>query len=67
MAKIYLASLGECEILDDLDFMTDAREVRFSLEGIHYQVDLSEANLKKLRDFLQPFIAVGHVIRRDIP
>ena len=65
MARIYIPSDGEMEFLDDLDFMTEARAVRFSLEGIHYEVDLSEANLQKLRDSLQPFIKVGHVVRRD--
>jgi hypothetical protein len=65
MAKIYIAALGDCEILDDIDFMAEAREVYFSLEGIHYEVDLSEANLQKLRDCLRPFINVGHAIRRD--
>ena len=65
MAKIYIPVAGECEILDDIDFMAEARAVRFSLEGIHYEVDLSEANVQKLRDCLRPFIKVSHVIRRD--
>jgi hypothetical protein len=65
MAKIYIPSGGECEILDDIDFMTPARTIRFSLEGIHYEVDLSASNLQKLRDCLQTFINVSHVIRRD--
>ena len=65
MTKIYIPSAGECEMLDDIDFMTEARAIPFSLEGIHYEVDLSEANLRKLRDSLQPFINVSHVIRRD--
>jgi hypothetical protein len=65
MAKIYLPSAGECEILDDLNFMAEARTIRFSLEGIHYEVDLSDANLQKLRDSLRPFINVSHVVRRD--
>ena len=65
MARIYIPSAGECEILDDIDFMAEARTVGFSLDGIHYEVDLSEANLQKLRDSLQPFIKVGHVVRRD--
>ena len=65
MAKIYIPASGECERLDDIDFMAEARTVRFSLEGIHYEVDLSEANLQKLRDSLRPFINVSHIIRRD--
>jgi hypothetical protein len=65
MAKIYIPSAGECEILDDLNFMTEARRIRFSLEGIHYEVDLSEANLQQLRECLRRFINVSHVVRRD--
>jgi hypothetical protein len=65
MAKIYIPASGECELLDDIDFMAEARTIRFSLEAIHYEVDLSAANLQKLRDSLRPFITVSHIIRRD--
>jgi hypothetical protein len=65
MAKIYIPATGECEFLDDLDFMTPARTIRFSLDGTHYEVDLSEANLRKLRDALQPFISISHIVRRE--
>jgi hypothetical protein len=65
MARIYIPSTGECELLDDIDFMADARTIRFSLDGIYYQVDLSEANLQMLRDSLQPFIKVSHIVRGD--
>ncbi len=65
MARIYIPSTGECELLDDLNFMAEARTIRFSLEGIHYEVDLSETNLQKLRDSLQPFIKVSHIVRRE--
>jgi hypothetical protein len=65
MAKIYIASTGECEILDDIDFTAEARTIRFSLEGIHYEVDLSEANLQQLRECLRRFINVSHVVRRN--
>jgi hypothetical protein len=65
MAKIYIPATGECEILDDIDFMTEARTVCFSLDGIHYEVDLSASNLQMLRDELQPFIKVSHIVRRD--
>ena len=65
MAKIYIPATDECELLDDIDFMAEASTIRFSLDGIHYEVDLSAANLQMLRDSLQPFIKVGHVVRRD--
>jgi hypothetical protein len=65
MARIYIPATGECELLDDIDFMVEARTVCFSLDGIHYEVDLSTSNLQKLRDPLQPFINVSHIVRRD--
>ncbi len=65
MAKIYIPAAGECKLLDDIDFMSGARTVSFSLDGIHYEVDLSEGNLQRLRNSLQPFIKFSHIVRRD--
>ena len=65
MARIYIPADDACEILDDLDFMTPARTIRFSLEGIHYEIDLSATNAQTLRDLLKPYIAVSHVVGRD--
>jgi hypothetical protein len=65
MARIYIPATGECELLDDINFMAEARTVCFSLDGVHYEVDLSEINLQKLRDYLQPFINVSHIVRRE--
>ena len=65
MARIYIPATGECEFLDDLDFIAPARTIRFSLDGTHYEVDLSEANLRKLQDSLRPFINVSHIARRE--
>jgi Lsr2 len=65
MARIYIPATGECELLDDIDFMAEARTVCFSLDGTHYEVDLSTSNLQKLRDYLQPFINISHIVRRD--
>ncbi len=65
MARIYIPATGECEYLDDLNFTTEAKTVRFSLDGTHYEIDLCEANLRELRDRLQPFIKFSHIVRRD--
>lgn len=47
--------------------MTEARTIRFSLDGIHYEVDLSAANAQKLREQPEPFIRVSHVVgRKDL-
>jgi hypothetical protein len=34
MVVIYITAIDDCEILDDIDFMSDARTIRFSLDGI---------------------------------
>ena len=65
MAKIFIPATGECEFLDDIDFMAEARTIRFSVDGTHYEVDLSAANLQQLRDALQPFIKFSRIVRRD--
>ncbi len=65
MARIYIPTTGECEYLDDINFMTEARTIRFSVDGTHYEVDLCEANLRKLRDCLEPFIKFSHIVRRE--
>ncbi len=65
MARIYIPSGGGAELLDDFDFMSAAKTVRFSLDGVHYEVGLSPANLQKLCNCLQPFINVSHVVRRQ--
>jgi hypothetical protein len=65
MARIYIPASDESELLDDLDFMAEATTIRFSLEGIHYEVDLSASNLQRLRDRLREFISVSHIVGRD--
>jgi len=45
---------------DDLDASTDGvGTYRFALEGREYEIDLSEANLDRLRAALAEFIAAG--------
>lgn len=51
-------------ITDDLDGSKDAQTVSFALEGVEYSIDLSNKNLKKLRDSLAPFIAAGEKVSR---
>ncbi len=65
MPTIYIPATGKCEFLDDTDFMTEARTIRLSLDGTYYEVDLSPANLQKLRDSLRHFVKVSHIVRRD--
>lgn len=47
-------------VVDDLDASTDGVSTyRFALEGVEYEIDLSEENLGRLRDALAPFITAG--------
>lgn len=47
-------------VVDDLDANTDGvATYRFALEGVEYEIDLSEENLGRLRAALAPFITAG--------
>ena len=47
-------------VVDDFDASTDGvGTYRFALEGVEYEIDLSEANLQRLRGALAPFISAG--------
>lgn len=43
-------------ITDDLDGSPDAHEVKFSLDGQHWTIDLAPRNEANLRSLLQPYI-----------
>jgi hypothetical protein len=43
-------------LVDDLDGGAADETVSFSFDGVAYEIDLSAANAKKLRDSLTPFI-----------
>ncbi|MFF5265484.1 Lsr2 family protein [Actinomadura viridis] len=43
-------------LIDDLDGGAADETVAFSVDGGAYEIDLSSANAKKLRDSLQPFV-----------
>jgi hypothetical protein len=46
-------------LIDDLDGKKADRTVEFSLDGVNYTIDLSEANAGKLRKALDPYINAG--------
>ena len=48
-------------LVDDLDGSTASQTVGFGLDGVVYQIDLSDDNAAKLRDSLAEF--VGHARR----
>ena len=44
-------------LVDDLDEGEADETVRFALDGVSYEMDLSTVNASKLRDALEPFVA----------
>ena len=50
------------EILDDIDGTTAAQTVQFGLDGVTYEIDLSDGNATALRDELARYIAAGRRI-----
>ena len=52
-------------LIDDLDGETAEETVSFTLDGVHYEIDLSSANAKRLRDVLGPWIATAHPVNRS--
>ena len=65
-----MATHVRTELIDDLDASTDGVEShRFAFDGVDYEIDLTEANLRRLRDALAPFTTAGRrlptsVVRR---
>jgi hypothetical protein len=49
----------EVLLVDDLDGGTAEETLTFSLDGAHYEIDLSTENADKLRTALQPFMEKG--------
>jgi hypothetical protein len=50
------------EMLDDLDGTPAAHTVPFSLDGVTYEIDLSDGNAAALRDELARYISAGRRI-----
>lgn len=46
-------------LVDDLDGGQAEETVTFGLDGVSYEIDLSESNRSKLRDALAPYIGVS--------
>ncbi|MET9002987.1 Lsr2 family protein [Amycolatopsis sp. NPDC004169] len=50
------------EILDDIDGSAAAQTVQFGLDGVTYEIDLSNANAAALRDELARYVGAGRRI-----
>ena len=54
------------QLVDDLDDtildVGSGESVHFSLDGVAYEIDLSEKNAKKLRDAMAPYVSAARSI-----
>jgi hypothetical protein len=51
---------------DDLDGSTESvRTLSFAVEGQDYEIDLSEGNVQRFHEALEPFVSKGRQIRRQ--
>lgn len=50
--------------VDDLDGSDAEGTVRFSLDGAHYEIELSAAHATELRNALAPYVEAGRKIPR---
>jgi hypothetical protein len=52
-------------LVDDLDGGEADETVKFTIDGVQYEVDLSKENAAKMRDALAPYLAAGTKIARS--
>ena len=51
-------------LIDDLDGGEADETVKFALDGVQYEIDLSKKNATKLRDVVAPYLSAGTKIGR---
>ena len=51
--------------VDDIDGTEGAETLRYSVDGLDYEIDLSDANVKKFRDALAPYIEKSRTVERS--
>ncbi|RKF25876.1 Lsr2 family protein [Micromonospora globbae] len=52
------------KLVDDLDGGDADETVKFALDGVQYEIDLSSANAEKLREVFAPYVAAGTKVGR---
>lgn len=52
------------KLVDDLDGGDADETVKFALDGVQYEIDLSGANAAKLRDVFAPYVGAGTKVGR---
>ena len=59
-----MAQVTEVRLVDDLDGGDADETVKFALDGVQYEIDLSEKNAGKLRELFDPYIQAGSKVGR---
>jgi hypothetical protein len=57
-----MAKRPEIQLIDDLDGADADATVKFSVEGVHYEIDLSTAHAAEFQAVLAPFIAAARKV-----
>ncbi|MGW0431924.1 histone-like nucleoid-structuring protein Lsr2 [Micromonospora sp. NPDC003197] len=52
------------KLVDDLDGGDADETVKFSLDGVQYEIDLSDKNAEKLRELFAPYVGAGSKVGR---
>jgi hypothetical protein len=52
------------KLVDDLDGGDADETVKFALDGVQYEIDLSSVNAEKLRDVFDPYVTHGTKVGR---
>ncbi|GLY25492.1 nucleoid-associated protein Lsr2 [Micromonospora echinospora] len=52
------------KLVDDLDGGDADETVKFALDGVQYEIDLSNKNADKLRELFAPYVAAGSKVGR---
>jgi len=63
-----MATVTSTYMIDDLDGSTeDVENVQFSLDGHHFEIDLSAENAARLREKMERFIEASHPVKEQKP
>jgi hypothetical protein len=57
-----MATKVTVSLIDDFDGKSADETVQFGLDGVSYEIDLSENNAKKMREGLRPWVDAGRRI-----
>src|SRR3954466_260884 len=54
-------------ITDDLDGSAAAQTISYTIDGQDYEIDLSEDNIQRFHEALEPFVSNSRQVQRQAP